>query len=161
MKSYLKFLNLFKFHFIVRWFLLLSIIPNSNKLFSSPNEILGFWVTYDEIGGEKSVVEIFEDKGYFFGKILSLKEPIDENGHNKTCTQCLGNEKDKPLVGLVIIRNLIYDGEEFSGGTILDPLTGNEYKCRIETYTDGKKIKVRGIFGLFGRTQTWIRKNKK
>ena len=161
MKSYFKFLNLFNFLIFRNLLFILSFAVLPISIFSNPNEILGLWVTYDEIGGEKSVVEIFEDKGYFYGKIISLKEPLDENGHKKICHQCNGAERDKPMVGLVIIQNMIYDGEEFSGGSILDPLTGNVYKCRIETVSNGNKLKVRGIFGLFGRTQTWIRKKIK
>ena len=158
MKFYSKFLNSFKLPIVRNLLFIISFSGLPIDIYSSPKEILGLWVTYDEIGGEKSVVEIFEDKGYFFGKIISLREPLDENGQKKNCHQCNGPEKDKPMVGLVIIQNMIYDGEEFSGGSILDPLTGNVYKCRMETISNGNKLKVRGIFGLFGRTQTWIRK---
>ena len=158
MKFFSKFLILFNFLIIRKFFFVILFTGLTIDIYSNPKEILGLWVTYDEIGGEKSVVEIFEDKGYFFGKIISLREPLDEKGHKKICHQCNGPEKDKPMVGLVIIQNMIYDGEEFSGGSILDPLTGNVYKCRMETFSNGNKLKVRGIFGLFGRTQTWIRK---
>ena len=158
MKFLTKFLNLFKFLILRNLLFVIFFILLAANIYPNPIEILGLWVTYDEIGGEKSVVEIFEDKGYFYGRIISLREPLDENGEKKKCHHCNGLERDKPMVGLVIIQNMIYDGEEFSGGSILDPLTGNIYKCRMETSSNGDKLKVRGIFGLFGRTQTWIRK---
>jgi len=67
--------------------------------------------------------------------------------------------KDKPIAGLVIIENLTEDGDEFNGGTIMDPENGKTYKCYIELLDDGK-LKVRGYLGisLLGRTQYWRRK---
>jgi len=51
------------------------------------------------------------------------------------------------------------DGDEFNGGTILDPENGKTYKCYLELLSKNK-LKVRGFLGfsVFGRTQYWIRK---
>jgi uncharacterized protein (DUF2147 family) len=42
----------------------------------------------------------------------------------------------------------------------LDPDEGEVYKCRIALLEDGRKLDVHGYIGipLFGRSQTWIRK---
>jgi uncharacterized protein (DUF2147 family) len=78
-----------------------------------------------------------------------LPEPNDAQGKPKVCTKCEGADKDQPIVGLVIIKDLAADGERFKGGTILDPEDGKVYK--------GDKLKVRGYLGPFYKTQTWAK----
>jgi uncharacterized protein (DUF2147 family) len=61
-------------------------------------------------------------------------------------------------MGLIFIKGLTKDGEEYSGGKILDPKNGKLYKCYI-TLEGNDKLKVRGYIGisLLGRTQYWKR----
>jgi len=63
------------------------------------------------------------------------------------------------LIGLRILWDLRKDGDEWSGGRILDPDNGKVYKCSIAVEHDGKKLRVRGFIGfsLLGRTQFWLR----
>jgi uncharacterized protein (DUF2147 family) len=86
---------------------------------------------------------------------VSLTEPHDKQGKPKICTKCTGGEKDQPIVGLIIIKDLGPGGDRYKGGTILDPEDGKVY--RAEIWTEGGKLKVRGYVGLFYRTQTWLR----
>jgi len=60
---------------------------------------------------------------------------------------------------MAILRGLRWDGEQYSGGEILDPDNGTTYRCRIRIVEDGRKLEVRGFIGvsLFGRTQVWTR----
>ncbi len=115
-------------------------------------QIEGKWKTIDdETGQAKSIVEIFKKDGQYYGKIAQLLiKPANPN-----CTDCKDDRKNKPILGMEIIRNLKKDGSEFTGGTITDPKTGKVYKCNITR--DGDKLKVRGYvgFSLIGRTQTW------
>ena len=75
------------------------------------------------------------------------------------CSACEGERKDQPITGMVILRDLKKDDDEWTGGTILDPSNGKTYKCKIAVENGGKKLKVRGFVGmsLFGRTQHWVR----
>ena len=118
--------------------------------------IVGKWITIDdETGVEKSVVEIYETNGLYFGKVIKIMEA---EHRNKKCTLCTGDDKDKPILGLFVIKKLSKNNEVFNGGTITDPKNGKQYRCKISL--DGKnKISVRGYIGisLFGRSQTWIR----
>lgn len=120
-------------------------------------EVLGKWKTIDdETGKAKSIVEIYKGKdGKIHGKIAKILTPGEEN---KKCTLCTGAQKDKPMLGMVILKGLSKDGEEWSGGTIFDPNKGKEYKCYI-SLEDENKLKVRGFIGfsLIGRTQYWHR----
>lgn len=118
--------------------------------------IFGKWKTIDdETGTEKSIVEIFEKNGKVYGKIIEILE--SEHRHRK-CEKCEGEDKNKPILGLIIIKGLKKSDAIYEGGKITDPKNGSSYNCKISI--EGKdKLIVRGYIGisLFGRSQTWIR----
>lgn len=118
--------------------------------------IVGKWKTFDDQTGDaKSIVEISEKGGKYQGKVIEILNPAKKDSK---CEKCPGDDKGKPIEGLTIIKNLTKKGEEFTGGTIIDPQSGKEYKCSIKT--NGKtKLEVRGYVGisLIGRTQTWTK----
>ncbi len=130
---------------------LLLLLQNS---FSQ--SVLGKWKTIDdETGIEKSIVEVYEVKGKIYGKIIEI---FEAKNRNRKCELCVGDDKDKPILGLVIIRGLIKDGNEYNSGKIIDPKNGKAYKCYI-TLDEKDKLKIRGYvgFSLLGRTQYWVR----
>lgn len=118
--------------------------------------VTGKWKTIDdETGKEKGIVEIFELKGKLYGKIIEIFE--HDKKHLK-CEKCDGEDKNKPILGLTIIKGLIKNGSGYDSGRITDPKNGKSYHCKMTL--DGKdKLIVRGYIGisLFGRSQTWIR----
>lgn len=118
-------------------------------------QIEGKWKTIDdETGKPKSIVEIFKKSdGKYYGKIVQLLQKPENNN----CVKCTDDRKNKPLVGLEIIRGLKKDGSEFTDGTITDPKKGKTYKCTVTRNDD--KLNVRGYVGisLIGRNQTWHR----
>ncbi len=116
----------------------------------------GTWKTVDDNTGEaRSYVEIYEEGGKYFGKITKLLQA--EPG--TLCDSCKGDKKNKPVLGLVIIENMKSHKDFWKGGSILDPESGNDYRCSI-WFDDEKKeiLKVRGKHwsGIY-RTQTWYR----
>lgn len=118
--------------------------------------VTGKWKTVDEkTGKEVSTVELYEQGGKVYGKITGLTEPTDTQGKQKVCTKCPGADKDSPIVGLVIIKDLSASGDRYKNGTILDPDDGKVYKS--EVWVEDGKLKVRGYLGLFYRTQTWLK----
>ena len=117
---------------------------------------VGRWKTVDEKSSKiTSEVELFEQDGKLFGRIAGLTEPNNREGKPKTCTKCSGADKDKPLVGLVIIQDFSQTGDRYKGGTILDPEEGKVYKA--ELWMDGGNLKVRGYVGPVFKTQTWVK----
>ena len=116
-------------------------------------QIEGKWKTIDDESGQaKSIVQIYKAKnGKYYGKIVDLLQKPE----NANCVKCKDDRKNKPLIGLEIIRGLQKDGNDFEDGTITDPKTGKTYKCIIKR--EGDKLNVRGYvgFSLIGRTQTW------
>ena len=124
----------------------------------SADSLAGKWKTVDDKSGKvESEVQLYEEGGKLFGKIVSLSEPKDDKGKPKTCTKCTGADKDKPIVGLVIVRGLSASGDRYKGGTILDPADGKIYKA--ELWAEDGKLKVRGYLGVFYKTQTWLKGN--
>jgi uncharacterized protein (DUF2147 family) len=123
---------------------------------SNAQSIIGEWETFDDLTGDKlSVVEIYNINHIYFGKIIHLfEDPLDS-----VCDQCKDDNYKKPIIGLVIIKNLIKDDDEYNGGTILDPNNGKSYKCYLELIGNNK-LKLRGYIGfsILGRTQYWQRK---
>ncbi len=118
--------------------------------------VTGKWKTIDDQTGEaKSIVEVYERDGKIYGKVIEILNPEKKDAK---CQNCKGSDKDKPILGLVIIKGLSKDGNEWSGGQILDPNNGKTYKCTM-TLNDANQLNVRGYIGisLLGRTQTWTR----
>jgi len=118
--------------------------------------VVGKWNTVDDKSGKvMSEVELYDQGGKLYGKIIGLPEPNDDQGKPKTCTKCQGADKGQPVVGLVIVKDLSLDGTHYKGGTILDPEDGKVYKAEI--WTEDGKLKVRGYLGPFYKTQTWLK----
>ena len=115
---------------------------------------VGTWKTIDdETGKEKSYVEIFEKDGKLYGKVTKI---LTKGKEDSKCDKCSGTLKNKPIQGMVVLSNLKKNGNEWTGGKIIDPNSGKEYKATLKL--NGKdKLDVRGYVGisLVGRTQTW------
>lgn len=126
----------------------------------SSQSILGKWASvYENTKNIESVIEIYEEGDKIFGKIIAISDPSRKNA---LCNLCEGNLKDKPILGMVIVRDLKQDKDEWSGGRVLDPKNGKEYKCTI-SLKDENTMKLRGYIGfsVFGRTAYWYRVNDK
>ena len=115
----------------------------------SQTSIEGLWKTIDdETGRIKSVVEITERDGQFYGSIVELFR-LPEEDQNPICDLC----ED--------VRNMVLsDGEtqEWEDGTICDPKKGSIYDCEM-WFADGDTdvLKVRGYIWFVFRTQDWLR----
>jgi uncharacterized protein (DUF2147 family) len=126
------------------------------------NVLVGKYKTIADEGADKgkakSHLEIFEQNGAYFARIAKLLlEPQD-----KTCDNCKGDLKNKPLIGMVIMSDMKKTGkidkdfgDEYAGGEIMDPDNGKTYRCKI--WVKGDLLTVRGYLAVFHRTQNWYR----
>ncbi|MDR1170130.1 MAG: DUF2147 domain-containing protein [Prevotellaceae bacterium] len=120
--------------------------------------ILGEWKTVDDKSGEiRSLVRIYQDTadGLYYGKIEKLYEYADA-----VCDKCEGENKNKPILGMVIITGMKAEGDALKRGTILDPENGKKYYASISIDRKTEKLVIRGSLdkrGLFGRNQYWIK----
>ncbi|EER61719.1 conserved hypothetical protein [Acidovorax delafieldii 2AN] len=119
---------------------------------------VGLWRNVDDKTGEaKAEIRIRENGGALTG-VLEKRLSKDAKPED-LCKECSDDRKDKPLLGLEIIRSAkkAEDKEVWEGGKILDPENGRNYTLRMTPVEGGKKLEVRGSIGPFGRTQTWLR----
>jgi uncharacterized protein (DUF2147 family) len=124
---------------------------------ASPLTVEGDWKTIDDETGEaKSILTLWVEDNELQGKIVELLNPSEPN---PVCDECKGKLKDKPIEGMTILWGLENDDDKWSGGTILDPSNGKEYKAKVTLSDDGMSLDVRGFIGfaLIGRTQVWER----
>jgi uncharacterized protein (DUF2147 family) len=119
----------------------------------------GLWQSIDDTTGKpRAEIRITEDNGVFTGRIERSLLPTPVDG-NLLCTLCTDDRKNKPLIGLDIIRNIKPSAEAqvWDSGEIMDPDKGKIFKLRLQIQDNGKKLQVRGYIGPFFRNQTWIR----
>ncbi len=141
--------------------LLIAIaVPLVQAQAPAPPSPVGVWKTIDDkTKTARAQVRITESDGVFSGKIERLLAA--DAKQDAVCDKCNDDRKDKPMLGLEIIRGVKKGESEntWDGGTILDAAEGEIYKVRMRLAEGGKKLEVRGYIGapLFGRTQTWIR----
>jgi len=120
------------------------------------SDVTGKWIT-EEV---KSVVEIYEKDGKYYGKIIWLKDPNGDDGLPK-------KDKENPdpslrkreIVGMVFMSGFIFNGKSWEGGTVYDPESGNTYSGNMKLRS-ADVLDLRGYMGvsLLGRTATWYRK---
>ncbi|RLA08798.1 MAG: DUF2147 domain-containing protein [Gammaproteobacteria bacterium] len=135
---------------IIGLFLLIS----SYNVMATTDPLTGTYKTIDdETGTAKSIVQIYQKNGAFYGKIIKLFRKKSEE-QDPICDKCTGKRKNKKIIGMIILENLKKDGKEYSGGTIYSPKKGKEYDCKM--WFENGKLKVRGYVAFFYRTQTWI-----
>ncbi|WP_136480687.1 DUF2147 domain-containing protein [Cognatitamlana onchidii] len=125
-------------------------------MFSNGQDIFGKWKTIDdETGEEKSIVEIYRDNGKVYGKIVEI---LNKERKDALCTKCDGSYKNKPILGMVILKDMIKKGNGYEGGTIINPSKGKTYKCKIWLEdTNVNILNVRGYIAFLFATQNWER----
>lgn len=122
----------------------------------------GLWKTIDDKTGQpRSFVRIVQTPAGYEGRVVRILPLPDDDPNNpdRLCKACTDERKDKPILGMVILRGLKPDGDVFAGGEILDPNNGKTYRCKLTVKDGGRRLDVRGFIGisLIGRTQSWLR----
>ena len=139
--------------------LLLSGLLLGAASLASAQTLTGKWKTIDdEIEGRvKSIVEITEQDGKYYGTVVELFRLPDED-QDPHCTKCEDDRKDKRVLDMQIVRDMEAEEGEWDQGTICDPKNGRVYDCKM-WFEEGEPdvLKVRGYWGFLYRTQEWIR----
>jgi uncharacterized protein (DUF2147 family) len=148
---------------IIKICLLLTITLNSklSHAQTSPSDaIVGVW----ETGTGKARVNITKSGNYFYGRIVWLKEPKNEEGKTKVDKNNPDETKrNTPLLGMKMLSGFEYKGDNlWEDGTIYDPESGSTYNCKINL-EDANTMNIRGFIGIsaFGRTDVWKRLQQK
>ena len=134
----------------------LLLAGTAPALAASPTPV-GLWRQVDERNGQaRSLVRLFQQGDTLYGRVERIFDPAQAA---ERCDACPGDMRGQPVLGLVLLRGLTWDGDAWSGGTIVDPETGHSYRCTIRVSDDGRRLTIRGYLGvaLLGRSQTWHR----
>ncbi len=142
------------------WIALFALI--STGIFAqSGDELVGVW----KPSKGTSMVKIDKIGNKFYGRIVWLETPNDDDGNPRTDVNNPDESlRSTPLKGYRILKDFVFDEEEnlWKDGTIYDPNNGSTYNCKIEL-RDENTIDIRGYIGtpVFGRTDVWTRMVKK
>jgi uncharacterized protein (DUF2147 family) len=128
----------------------------------------GYWLSVDEKSGKVTAGwEIYQLDNKLYGKVLSSAEPDQPNRCRESYRDfpAAGKVNEMPMIGTPWIFGLRAERPgRWHGGHIIDPTTGNLYRCRIIFHAaDGSRYKtdtleMRGEIGLgIGRSQFWRR----
>ena len=121
---------------------------------------VGAWKTVDDSTNQvTSIVRITEQGGTLMGYVEKIMDPA---AADKLCNACTDERKNKPVLGMVIMRGVRQADPTvatWQGGEILDPKNGKTYRVRLSVVDGGHSLEVRGYVGapMFGRTQIWRR----
>ena len=94
----------------------------------SSQEILGKWENMNAEGKVNSIIEIYKKDDEIYGKVDRI---VKEEDRGRLCTECEGELKNQPIEGMELMKGLRKEGDEYVGGTIVDPKTGKEYRCKV------------------------------
>ena len=140
--------------------IVLAITLIAPAVWADASSPVGLWRTIDDNTGKaRSLVRIVEKGGVYEGRVEQLLDRQPDDDPDGLCRMCEGQRKDKPILGMTILWGLIRDGDQYTGGEILDPKNGKTYRAKMKLLDGGRQLEVRGFIGvsLFGRSQVWIR----
>ena len=143
---------MYKFKFFRKGVLFVALLLISHI---GRSQVTGLWKTIGDVDGkEKSIVEIYEQDGKLYGKVVKI---LPASAYT-LCENCSGELKNKPITGMVILKDLVKTPDGGEGGEVMDPGSGKVYSCYIKLESPDK-LKLRGYIGVraIGRTQYWYR----
>jgi uncharacterized protein (DUF2147 family) len=119
----------------------------------------GLWQQVDKsIGKPNGWFLVTEHDGLYDATLVKLF-PKPGGQPNPLCTQCSGDEKNAPWLGLNVVKDMQRDGMDYENGTVLDPRDGSQYYGQMQLSSDGQSLTVRGDLGIepLGGDETWRR----
>ncbi|RZS98084.1 DUF2147 domain-containing protein [Cecembia calidifontis] len=116
--------------------------------------IIGKWYNTEK----DAIIEIFEERGKFFGRVVWLKEPLENGRPVLDSNNADRTKRNNPIIGLKLLENFEFKAGIWENGTIYDPRNGKTYSSTIRQKSE-RVLEVRGFIGLslIGRTVEWTR----
>lgn len=136
-------------------FILFLAFSTLTSFAQNKDAVIGKWLNATSEGQ----IEIYKRSDKYFGKLSWIKEPNDEKGKPKLDLKNPNdNLRTKPLLGLEILKDFVFEDGKWTDGTIYDPKTGKIYSCNL-TLKENGQLNVRGYVGisLIGRSESWKR----
>lgn len=125
------------------------------------NDVIGYWFN----DTKTAKIKIYSEDSKFFGKIVWMKHPLDEESGKPKLDKLNPDDKlkSRPKMNLVIMANFVFDDDdEWESGTIYDPDSGKTYKCYMKFENIEKnQLNIRGYIGKawmgLGKTSAWTK----
>jgi len=136
--------------------MLLALLLALSAQAGTSDSPVGLWQAFNDQGKATGYIRITEQDSVLKG---TVERGLPTDAADKYCTACKDQRKNQRLIGMDILWGLHKDGDDYTGGEILEPFSGNIYSAKLTLLNNGAKLKVRGYAGisLFGRTQIWLR----
>lgn len=118
------------------------------------DQVLGYWLNEEK----DAKIEVYKTGTSYFGKLVWGKNFTLPDGSQRKDDNNPDKElRNRLLLNTVIVKDLRYNGKEWTGGNIYDPKSGNSYSCNMRL--EGNTLHLRGYKGisLLGRTTVWTR----
>ena len=118
-------------------FLILMFI--SSSLFAGDSWPIGKWNMLDDFTElPEAIIQISATKaGGFEGKIIEVFPSPDDDPVD-VCKPCLGADKNKPIIGLAVFKQLKLNAKKELVGKVLDPDSGKIYKCELKSLPNNR-----------------------
>jgi len=135
---------------------LMAAIMTTATAQDNGDQLIGLW----EPSNGKARVKVEKIGSKYYGKIVWLREPIDPQTKQPKVDKNNPDEsmRSVPLKGYRMLKDFVFNGGEWTDGTIYDPESGSTYSCVI-TVKDENTLDIRGYVGVkaLGRTDVWKR----
>ena len=121
-----------------KYLLLLCILFSSNLL-AADSWPIGKWNMLDDFTElPEATIQISALKtGGFEGKIIEVF-PNPEDDPVDVCSPCAGPDKNKPIIGLIVFKQLKLNAKKALVGKVLDPDSGKIYKCELKSLPNNR-----------------------
>jgi uncharacterized protein (DUF2147 family) len=142
---------------IAMFALALSAIASSALAAPRPD---GLWAITED-GKPLALIKVQTIGGEVQGVLAG---PLNGDPPNRICDKCQGVLHNQPITGMRVMWGLKPDPTTplgWTGGSILDPDSGDTFQAKFVESADGRTLTVRGYIGVesLGRTQIWRREN--
>jgi uncharacterized protein (DUF2147 family) len=105
----------------------------------------GLWEKVDAFGQPEAWFRIVDCGGTYEGQIVKMfPKPGEPDPSQWRCTNCQGEQKNAPVLGITFIKGMQRYGLTYENGTILDPRDGSLYSARMKLCPEGNQLTVRG-----------------
>lgn len=138
----------------------IALLAAALSLSAQIDQIIGEWTTIDDRENiPVSIVKIYQgSNGKYFGRIEKL---LVKGYEDMVCEKCEGSLKNRPVQGMIIIRDMEWIDKKLCHGSVLDPENGKNYYGKIWLDPKTGNLILRGSLdkrGFFGRNQEWVRR---
>ncbi|WP_210369195.1 DUF2147 domain-containing protein [Borreliella garinii] len=135
-------------------------IINKAENLDSGNEVLGYWVGYNDVSNIKnSIIYVYKYNGEVYGRILTIiKDGKKYNAENPSGDTVVGFE-NLAIEGLDFMWGLKYSpsSKKWDRGKIIDPKNGKIYNSEMSVDSKTGNLITKGKVWIFGRSKIWTR----